>query len=203
MDRADVLLRRAHEAGYRFPLGFSGFSATVRTSGGDTGRVEVRGRKEIDFQVDGEPGTDAGWAGEEIASMVSHRWSASYDDNDGRWAKRSEDDTVRLLDDPFDSAYRLSDGAISEVHRTVGGSRFVISVSGRVPAHDGRYLPAHFTVFHWSTDTGRLIRSDGFTDDFVLVDGVHLPARRRVVTATDEGLTTRELVLADHVVKSA
>jgi hypothetical protein len=194
MDRADVLLRQAHESGYRFPPDFRGFTAAFITSTGERGRVVVRGRTEI--EVVGEDA--AGWVAGEITSMVTHRWATTYDDGDGRWAKRVEADTVALTDDPFDSSYRLRGNLISEVHRTVGGSRFVISVSGRTPAHDGRLLPAHFTVFHWGVDDGRLVKADQFTDSYVLVDGVHLPGRREITSATDAGLTTRWFELADH-----
>jgi len=172
-----------------------------RTSAGDTGRLTVTGRTAINLTLDGEPGDEVGWARDEIASIVSHRWASGYDEGDGRWSKRTDGETVTILDDPFDSAYRLRDSHISEVHRTVGASRFVISVSERVRTADGRHLPVHFTVFHWSTETGRLTRADHFTDSFVLVDGVHLPARRQVVSATDDGLHTRVLELSDHKVR--
>ena len=201
MSDPDVLLRRAHEAGYRFPSTFTGFAATVRTSAGDTGAVAVTGRTAVELTIDGPPSDEADWARGEIASIVSHRWASGYDDGDGRWTKRTDGETVTILDDPFDSAYRLRDNHISEVHRTVGPSRFVISVSERVRTADGRYLPVHFTVFHWSTETGRLTRADHFTDAFVLVDGVYLPSRRQVVSATDEGLHTRVLELAEHRIR--
>ncbi len=201
MGDPDVLLRRAHETGYRFPSTFGGFTATVRTSAGDTGAVAVTGRTTVDLTIDGEPSDDVAWARGEIASIVSHRWASGYDEGDGRWTKRSDDgETVRMLDDPFDSAYRLRDNHISEVHRTVGESRFVISVSERVRTADGRYLPVHFTVFFWNTASGRLTRADHFTDAVALVDGVYLPSRRQVVSASDEGLSTRVLDLADHTV---
>lgn len=202
MGDPDVLLRRAHEAGYRFPPTFAGFSASLRTSAGDTGAVTVTGRTEIEVTIDGAPSDEADWARDEIASIVSHRWPSGYADGDGRWAKRSDGETVTILDDPFDSAYRLRGNHISEVHRTVGPSRFVISVSERVRTADGRYLPAHFTVYHWGTGTGRLTRADHVTDAFALIDGVYLPARRQVVSATDDGLRTRVLELADHEVRA-
>jgi hypothetical protein len=210
MSDADVLLRRAHEAAYRLPVGFAGFSATVTASStasntekvdnstSGSARLVVRGRTDLELTVDGPPDEILDWARGELASIVGHRWATSYEEGDGRWAKRADGDTVTMLDDPFDSAYRLRDNVISEVHRTVGGARFVISVSGRQHTSDGRYLPAHFTVFHWSGDPARVTRADQFTDAFVEVDGVYLPAARRVVSATDDGLTTRVLELRDH-----
>ena len=200
MSDPDVLLRRAHEAGYRFPSTFTGFEATVRTAAGDTGTVAVTGRTAVELTIDGQPSDDADWARGEIASIVSHRWAARYDEGDGRWAKRAEGDTVTILDDPFDSAYRLRGDVISEVHRTAGGTRFVIAVSERITVDDGRHLASHFTVFHWDTGSGKLVRADHYTDSYASVDGVHLPARREVTSATDAGLNTRVLVLADHAV---
>jgi ketosteroid isomerase-like protein len=200
MGDADLLLRQAHETGYRFPPRFRGFTATLRTSAGDHGRLVVRGRSEIEVSIQGEPTDQVDWAREQIASVVGHRWPTGYDDGDGRWAKRADGDTVTILDDPFDSAYRLRDAQISEVHRTVGQVRFVIAISERHRVDDGRYLPAQFTVFHWSTESGRLVRAEHFTDTYIRIDGVYLPARRQVISATDEGLTTRVLDLAEHTV---
>jgi hypothetical protein len=202
MGDPDVLLRRAHDAGYRFPSNFGGFTATIRTSAGHSGTVTVTGRTEVELAVDGEPSDDLAWARGEIASIVSHRWASGYDEGDGRWSKRTDGETVTMLDDPFDSAYRVRDNHISEVHRTVGDSRFVISVSERLRTADGRHLPVHFTVFFWDTASGRLTRADHFTDAFVLVDGVYLPSRRQVVSASDEGLSTRVLDLTDHEVRA-
>jgi hypothetical protein len=196
MGDPDVLLRRAHDAGYRFPPGFTGFSATLRTDNGG-GRVTVADRTTI--EIDGEPGDEIAWAHSEIASIVGHRWPSSYDEGDGRWTKRLDGEQVRIVDDPFDSSYRIRDSHISEVHRTVGDSRFVISVNGRVTTDDGRHLPTHFAVFHWATATGRLIRADAYVDAYVRIDGIHLPSRRQVTTATDDGLVARALTLTDHV----
>jgi hypothetical protein len=197
MGDPDVLLRRAHEAGYRFPPGFTGFTATLETDSGG-GRVTVVDRSNV--HVEGDPGAEIAWAKSEIASIVSHRWPSSYDEGDGRWAKRLDGERVEILDDPFDSTYRVRDAHVSEVHRTVGESRFVISVGERVTTDDGRHLPTHFTVFHWATATGRLIRADAYIDAYVQVDGVYLPERRQVTSATDDGLVTRVLTLTDHVV---
>jgi hypothetical protein len=200
MGDPDVLLRRAHEAGYRFPQGFAGFSASVRTGAGDSGRLVVRGRTEIELTFAGEPSDDASWARDEVASIVSHRWPSGYEEGDGRWAKRADGEMVTILDDPFDSAYKLRDNVISEVHRTVGVARFVIAVSERLRTADGRQLPTHFTVFYWDTGAGRLTRADHFTDTYTVVRDVYLPQQRRVVSATDGGIVTRVLELADHAV---
>jgi hypothetical protein len=205
---ADDLLEAAHAAAYRFPKDFTGFTATLRTHAGEVGTVTVTGPRAITVELPTHA-TEADWDREEITSMVGHRWASSYAEGDGRWAKRLEANSagetgqlVKILDDPFDSAYRIVDGAIAEVHRTMGDVRFTIAIADRVQTLDGRWLPSHFTVFHWKTadgeDARRLIRADQYRDEYVRVDDVYLPARRTVVSATDDGLITRACELVTH-----
>lgn len=202
MEGADAVLKRAHLSGYRFPQGFAGFAATIDTSAGDHGSVIVDADRIIQLTIDGTPSGDADWVRAELGSIVSHRWPSRYEDGDGRFAKRVEGDTV-LMDDPLSSAYRVGPHGIREVHRTAGATRFVISVSQRHHLSDGRHLPAHFTVFHWSVESGRLQRTEHFYDTYVAVDGIQLPHRREVTSATDEGLTSRMLELSNHVLTQA
>jgi hypothetical protein len=217
--RADDLLRPAHDAVYRFPVQFAGFTAKLDTHAGQTGTVTVRGRRDIEVTLP-ENAIDGGWVRQEIAGMIAHRWACEYADGDGRWSKRVTVDPtlagavlITLADDPFDSAYQLRDGQIAEVHRTAGYTRFVISVHDREVTDDGRTIPSRFSVFHWSTgedqgpeDQGpdaaparRLLRADHYRDTYARVDDVYLPACREVTSATDAGLTTRRIDLRDHV----
>ena len=201
MESADAALRRAHEAGYRFPQGFAGFTASFTTSsdqGPTSGTVSVDGRRSIELTLDGTPGPDADWTRDEIASIVGHRWPTPYEEGDGRFTKQVSGDTV-ALHDAFDSSYRLGAAGVHEVRRTTGSTRFVIVVADRHLLEDGRHLPSHFTVFYWDVESGRLLRADHFRDTYVAVDGVYLPGRREVTTATDTGLATRVLDLTDHV----
>lgn len=151
------LLERAHAAAYRFPAGFAGFHATVHTSAGDTGTVVVRGRRDHEFVFTHEAG-DADWAREQVASILGHRWPAPYAEGDGRYSSRTETDgdpggtLVRLTGDPMNSAYRVRDDEISEVHRTTGQVRFTIVISGSTHTAEGR-LPNHFSVYYWRGTT--------------------------------------------------
>jgi hypothetical protein len=197
-DLADKVLRTAQAAAYRFPLEFTGFHATVRTSAGDTGAVTVSGERQVTVELP-DGAADAEWVRDQVTSITGHRWSR-YEDGDGKWRKRLDGDRVEVLDDPFDSSYRVADGAIAEVHRTMGDDRFAILIGARTPAVDGRWLPACFTVVHWSVADGRLIRTDVYRDEYVYVGDVHLPSRREVTSATDAGLITRTLELTGHEV---
>lgn len=216
---AHEALRAAHDGGYRFPEGYHGFTATVAVTeieaGGNevrraTGLVTVGGPRAIDLALEGDDDDLASWARGELASMAGHRWPTPYEQADGRWTLSIEDETasplgrlVTVHDDPFQSAYRLRDGRISQVIRTMGGTRFTITIQSHTPTHDGRVLPSTFTVSYWDTGEGRMTRADAYTDHYATVDGVWLPRSRRVVTATDAGFVARELVLGDVVVLDA
>jgi hypothetical protein len=210
-------LRAAHDGGYRFPEGFHGFTAAVavteiQADGAEVrrgaGSVTIGGPRAIELALDGDD--LASWVRGELASMAGHRWPTPYEQADGRWTLSIGVETAsplgRLItvhDDPFQSAYRLRDGRISQVIRTMGGTRFTITIQGHTPTDDGRVLPATFTVSYWDTAEGRLTRADAYTDRYAVIDGVWLPRSRRVVTATDAGFVARELALSDVAVLDA
>jgi hypothetical protein len=163
------LLEDAHQRAYRFPAGFAGFTATVRSSASPVAaKLEVRGRRDLDLS-DGDE-----WTREQVTSMVGHRWPSDFrTEGDGRFAHREDDDgdpagvLVHLEGEPMSSAYRVGEGEIAEVHRTVGDSRFTIVTSGGVSTSQGR-LPQHFSVYYWSpAGDPRLSKVDQFRDRFV------------------------------------
>jgi hypothetical protein len=204
---AHAALRQAHAAGYKFPAGFAGFTASltfVQEGEAVSGRVTVRAPRDIQLDLETDEAA-IGWLKQEIGSMAGHRWPTTYEAGDGRWTLTLEEDanhplgqTVTVHDDPFGSSYRLRDGHISQVHRQMGGTRFTITILEHQAAADGRTLPSVFTVAYWDIAEGRLTRADAYTDRYATVAGASLPVRRRVVTSTDTGQTTRELTLNGH-----
>jgi len=204
---AHAVLREAHDAGYKFPAGFAGFAATHTFSeDGEavTGHVTVKAPREIEFEIAADEAA-LGWLRQEIGSMAGHRWPSPYEAGDGRWTLTLGDDathplgqTVTVHDDPFHSSYRLRDGRISQVNRQMGGTKFTITILDHQPATDGRTLPSLFTVTFWDIASGRLTRADAYTDRYAAVSGASLPVGRRVVTSSDTGQVTRELILIGH-----
>lgn len=204
---AHAALREAHEAGYKFPVGFGGFSATltfVRDGETFSGSAAVRAPRDIQIDLDADDAS-LGWLRQELGSMAGHRWPTTYEAGDGRWALTLGDDadhplgrTVTVHDDPFGSSYRLRGGRISQVNRQMGGTRFTITILEHQMAADGRHLPSVFTVAYWDVAEGRLSRADAYSDRYVEVGGSSLPAGRRVVTSSDTGQTTREFLLGGH-----
>jgi len=203
---AHELLRGAHQVGYRFPAGFPGFRAALQFTndqGPTPGTVEVNAPNQITLDLDVDEAAHS-WVLQEMASIVGHRWPASYEQQDGRYSLSLEPgehplgQLIRFNDDRFASAYRVRDGRLTQINRGMGKMRFTINIMEHAQVDDGRIVPTQFSVVYWDTVEGRLIRADAYTDRYVPVDGVYLPALRRVIPATDDGLTVQEMVLTGH-----
>ncbi len=205
--QAHAALQAAHEGGYRFPANFAGFSADVQIEHDgivQTGRVTLRSPREIEIDLDADEET-LGWLRQELGSMAGHRWPTPYAESDGRWTLTLEEDAghplgdlIRVHDDPFNSSYRLRDGRIAQVNRQMGPTRFSINIHEHTLAADGRTLPAVFTVAFWDTAQGRLSRTDEYLDRYLDVDGVQLPAERRILRVADDGISVRKMTLSGH-----
>lgn len=206
--KAHDLLRAAHEAGYRFPPNFAGFAADIEVSvNGEArrGHVALRSPRDLDLALDADEAT-LGWLRHEIGSMAGHRWPTPYAESDGRWTLTIEGEEghplgqlIQVHDDPFDSSYRLHDGRIAQVNRQMGPTRFSINIHEHALTADGRTLPSSFTVAFWDTDQGRLTRTDAYQDRYADIDGVYLPAQRRILRAEDSGISVHEMALTNHV----
>ncbi|GIW03439.1 MAG: hypothetical protein KatS3mg059_0059 [Thermomicrobiales bacterium] len=136
--------------------------------------------------------------------MIGHRWPVPYDESDGRFALSLHDDghplgcLIRFDGDPYGSCYRLDGSRITQIHRTRGSMRLTITVQEHAVTSDERLLPMHFTVAYWDLANNRLTRVDTYSDQYAGVNGLYLPTLRRVVTATDSGVATRQLRFSDH-----
>lgn len=207
---AHGVLREAQQAAYRFPEGFFGFRAhvtiTEATSGGTktaSGTVTVGGPRSIELALEGDE-TLAQWGKQEIGSVAGHRWPTSYEESDGRYGLVLDEDPhhplgsqITFQDDPFASVYRVANGRISQVTRSMGSMRFTITMQRHSETPDGRALPSEFTVSYWNTQQDRLTRSDIYSDRYQVVENVSIPATRTIVTADDTGFTTRVLEFSD------
>lgn len=205
---AHALLRSAHDRGYRYPPDFGGFEADLSFSGPSektSGSVKVSSARSVELTIVASDAT-RNWLRRELGSMIGHRWHLPYEEADGAntlefGPEEDEDSTGVVIDvqhDSYDSSYRVLDGEISQINRSMGKIRFSIQIQARDGAADGRSLPAHFTVFYWNNESGRLSRSDVYRDVYEMVDGVALPVSRQIITADDDGITTRRMDLTNH-----
>lgn len=202
---AHQVLRRAYEAAYKFPQNFGGFRASLyyaRDTESTAGSVEVRSPSDIQFGATFE-GAD-GRLGQELTSIIRHRWPMQYEEADGRHQLSLDPSEhplgrlVRVESDGMDSSYRVQGGHISQINRNVGSLYFSIHIQERTFTDDARALPVHFCVVYWDTTEGRVAHTDIYRDGYIPVGDVYLPLSRRITTANDSGITTRVILLRDH-----
>jgi hypothetical protein len=205
--QAHAALQAARDKGYQFPEGFAGFAADVLVEHdgvAQAGRITLRAPREIEIELDADEET-VGWLRQELGSMAGHRWPVSYAESDGRWTLTIEKDSghplgdlIRFHDDPFGSSYRIQEDGIMQVNREMGPTRFSINVLENTTTADGRTVPSVFAVAYWDSAQGRLNRTEAYQDRYVDVDGVYLPAERRILRFDDDGVSVRRLALSGH-----
>jgi len=194
-------LRDTRETRYYLPANCAGFSADLTIN--DNGQVS---QAILNYDVgtgadlritSGIAESKQPWALEMVLNMIGHRRRPAFEEKDGRFpiTFAAEDNSPNgrgvLLNDPARSSYRIRNGRVTEVDRTVGDHHFVISIMEELLAEQGRYLPRHFTVTYFDAQTDDVRRTETFTDEYKLIDGVWLPASRRVFKAEHGHVITR------------
>lgn len=205
-DEADALVREAHLNVHRYPAGFPGYRARLRLS--DDASVTVgRARMEpgapprIDLSGPPEP---RAWVARELGSMADHRWHREPGEGDGRIEKDMPAGShgplgaVVHLDDAMLSTCWIENGHITRISRTIPVGRLTIVIQDNAPAPDGTAVATHFTVTIQDEVTGGPISVAVYRDAYLERWGVLVPARRRVVSLTPAGSSTRDLVIDHH-----
>ncbi len=195
------LLKETRETRYYFPPQFGGFTSDVVIN--DNGKIatavinyDVGGGADLQFKG-GEVDETSPWVLEAVLNIIRHRRSTDFESRDGRYPICfAEDDKAPAgrrvtVNDTMKSFYRIRDGRVTEVDRTIGGEHFIISVLEEVPAGQGRYLPRHFTVSYFDAKTGALTHTDTYMDEYQQVDGLWFPASERIVRAESGKVITR------------
>jgi len=134
----------------------------------------------------------------QISSIFDHRKGGSFADGEGKNPITFADDEglggKRIaLNDGLNSFYRVQDNQITEVDRSMGGQRFVITVLESQKTSGGKTLPKVFAVSYFDPNGPGLTQTQYFTDSFKKVNGVWLPATRRVVSAENGTMSISEL----------
>ncbi len=165
------------------------------------GSLEVRAPLEMKFWESMQGADDR--LEQELLSLLVYRWHLSYEEAEGQHRLTVDEDEHPLgrlvrVDDGLDSSYRVRGGGIQQVNRTVEGVRFSVHIQECIFTGDGRTLPAHFSTSYWDARQERLVRAEVCRDGYVAVGDVYLPSSRRIITAEDSGITTRQILLRDH-----
>ena len=203
---AFALLKEAHDKREAFPPGFSGLTADVLIN--DNG-AEVKGTLtytsagDVKLTLTDATKAQEEWANQQLESALAHRRSDDFAHGDGGHPLSfTPDDHSPLgrqiaLNDRMKSFYRVSDGQIREVTRTMGNMRFTITMLENTFVKGGKYLPAHFVVTYFDAGTGAITKVDAYSDKFVKIGNAWIPSGRRVVTAENGAFTTRSFALSN------
>lgn len=187
---AAALLHAAHELRETWGSDFPGFSARLAMqqdgrSAEGTAAVSASGDVEVKLN---DPELQAA-AARMLQSIVVHRRGGAPDYKPSFAAPdRHPQGRAILLNDASRSLYRIQDGQIRQVNRTMGGTRFTIDVLQNTLVEGGRYLPAAYTVTYRDEKSGALQRVESFSDRFERLGRYYLPVERRVVRS-DENAT--------------
>lgn len=188
---SETMMRTAHDARALWH-GLSGFSAdiTVSTNGVIAeGRLTVTANGEL--QLEDLESEHSQWAVRRLQSLVDHRMPQEDRDYDVSFA---DDVTthplgrlIRIHNDRFHSLYRIAGDVITEVHRTMGTTRFSITVTETHRNIEGKHLPEAYSVSWWNVESGALTACDVVRNEWVRIDGFDLPSRLLSVRSDDSG----------------
>lgn len=136
-----------------------------------------------------------------IRSLIMHRAPTRGRPAPGYAVLVEDEDRGPLiveLNNEMNSAYRVKDGRMVQVNRTVHGLRFTIDVKRFEKMSDGRWHTTEYVVTSWEPDTGKRVSRREFTTlGFQNGDGPAFPKAERVVTHKDGKSSTLELEYSD------
>jgi hypothetical protein len=191
---AYALLKGAHDSRQVMPADFPGFSCEVVFQEGSrvySGRLVYHRKGETELQIEGASPKQLDWARSQVLNLVGHRRGGDFAAGDGKYPLQlgpddgSDYGRLIVVNDAAQSSYRVKDNRVTEVTRTMEGSRFTISVIETMDAEPGKYIANHFVVSYRDAATGALQKVEGYRDGYARVEGVWLPTSRTILEVTD------------------
>jgi hypothetical protein len=194
------LLKSARETSQTLPANFAG--VTVEVVVNDNGKISkgvinYEAGKSVEMNVEGLSEEARGWLNDQTMSIIAHRRGGDFSKGDGRHPITfAEDDNSPAgrriaINDQMKSHYRVRDNKVVEVDRTMGADHFIITVLETVKTPGDKNLPRHFTVTYFDAGSGAVKRTETFTDEYKLIDGVCFPTSRRMYRAENGKIVAR------------
>ncbi|MFQ5543291.1 MAG: DUF3386 family protein [Nitrospiria bacterium] len=206
---AKALLRSAFEQTSRWKKDFPGFTADLCCNDNGTvykGGVRLKSRKEMTITMELPDGKEdlKKWIENEVGMITAHRAWRTFEDADGRYPVTfGEKDQhplgreILIHGDGMKSRYRIQDGRIQQISRSMGRMAFNINIEEAMTTKDDKSLTTQYVVFYFSPD-GKLTDTDSFTDRPFEMDGQYLPGLRRVISTEDGKSVVRVLEFKNH-----
>ncbi|RYG34481.1 DUF3386 family protein [bacterium] len=137
-----------------------------------------------------------------VESLLGHRRARPFAEGDGRrpMSFTGKDDAIGkqiALHDSMKSFYRVHNDSITEVDRTMGGQRLVITVLSEKTTPQGKSLPHVIAVTYFDPKSGAVVKTEFITDEYVEVQGVWVPTLRKSTVAEKGKFTTTTIRFED------
>jgi len=187
------LLKAAYDARQVLPSNFAGFDADIVYTEGDktaTGQFSFRSDGKNSLNIAGLGDEDYKWLMHNARSFANHRREGDFNETEGKYELafgKSADTAFGQLVERNDEqklSSRVRDGKILELTRTGGDKRFIISVLETMECDPGKYIPTRYLVTYIDPKTEVVQNVELFENSYAKVDGMWLPAGRKVVSVT-------------------
>lgn len=200
---ADELMAKAHDGRAEWK-NFPGFTADIEAATDQRstkGKLHVSADGKVSLELESPEGFE--WAERSLRSIVGHRLTdepairnLEFADNDvhhplGRLLKPS------AADDP--TRWRVQGDVMTEVHRRMEKTRFIISISEVTRNAEGKHLPRTFTVTTWDNATNQIVSARQVYNEWTRVGAIDLPRKLLAANAKSDGSrTVEQVVLSNH-----
>jgi Protein of unknown function (DUF3386) len=194
----------AHRASWH---DFPGFSAEIKGQLDGrpfAGTLKIEHDGSVEVKVDDAAASP--WLESQFESMAMHRMPPPADSSGSQGPKlRFADSTddhpfgrlVAVEGDQMGSSYRIKGRQIMVVNRRMGKQNMTITILENETNTEGRYLPHSYLVQYWDASNGRLKSVETIQERWRRIGSLDLPISHTVTTASDAGLSVRNVMLSD------
>jgi hypothetical protein len=207
---AKALLQEAFDKTSRWGETFPGITADLILNQNGVeykGTATIKSSKETEVTLAVGPEGEAllTWLKNQVGMMAAHRASRSFEESDGKYAITFDKELdlhplgrqICINGDGMNSRYRIQDGRIQQISRSMGKMRFTINIVESMTTKDNKFLTTQYVVYYF-TPEGQISNVENFTDTPVEICGVYLPGTRRIISVENGEVIVRVLAFKNH-----
>ncbi|HMZ53956.1 MAG TPA: DUF3386 family protein [Nitrospira sp.] len=213
---ARLLVKDAHSRMYKWPASFVGYRANVMLNEDGriwTGSVRLVPRKDTTVELEGADPALQEWVRLRLWTQGMHLAHSEFEESDGKYVLSfdPEEDPavphprgrrVLLTGGRLESWYRISEHLYTQIGRlTPMAERRVNTIERYDQAPDGRQYSSHYVMTYFTPDGESVVGMESYVNEYLDVDGIWLPLRRRVSFGERGTVKTRVIELSWHEVR--
>ncbi len=212
---ARAWVKEAHSRMYKWPAGFGGYRADVRLNEEGrivNGTVSLVPRKDTVVDLQGSDPARQEWVRERLWTQGMHLAYSPFEEGDGKYVLSFAPDEnlatphprgrlVLLTGGRLESWYRIKDQRYTQIGRiTPMTERRVNTIERYDLAPVGKHYSSHYVMTYFTVDGQSVIGMKSYVNEYVEVQRVWLPVRRRVAYGEQGEVKTRVIELSNHEV---